>query len=153
MSFRLFCIVLSAFGMSALIAQNAAQPLLPTVILQIGEYSIRAEVADDDVKRATGLMFRESLAEDSGMLFVMPRIEHAAFYMKNTRIPLSIAFLDFQGNILEIHDMEPLSEKVVRSAFPNVAYALEMPQGWFSKKNIWPGERMSGLPARSANIR
>jgi len=66
--------------------------------------------------------------------------------MKNTLIPLSIAFVDENGTILEIHDMKPKSEKIVKSAFPNIAYAIEVQQGWFTKKNIWPGERVSGLP-------
>lgn len=92
-------------------------------------------------------MFRESLAPDHGMLFVMPQIAPAGFWMKNTRIPLSIAFLAADGTILEIHDMEPHSEKITRSRFPQIAFAIEMDQGWFSKKNVLPGDRVSGLPA------
>ena len=91
-------------------------------------------------------MFRESLAPDSGMLFVMPSVGPASFWMKNTLIPLSVAFLDENGTIMEIHDMQPKSEKIVKSTFSRIAYALEMQQGWFGKKNIWPGERVSGLP-------
>ena len=111
-----------------------------------GTTSIRAEVADDDAERSAGLMFRESLAPDSGMLFVMPSVGPASFWMKNTLIPLSVAFLDENGTIMEIHDMQPKSEKIVKSTFSRIAYALEMQQGWFGKKNIWPGERVSGLP-------
>jgi hypothetical protein len=66
--------------------------------------------------------------------------------MRNTKIPLSIAFISPEGVIAEIHEMQAMSEKQVRSMFPNVAYALEMPAGWFSRKNIWPGERVIGLP-------
>lgn len=124
-----------------------AQPELPIRTLTIGQTSIQAEVADDDPERSSGLMFRESLAPDSGMLFVMPSVGPATFWMKNTLIPLSIAFLDEQGTILEIHDMEPKSEKTLRSTFSRIAYALEVQQGWFGKKNIWPGEKVTGLPA------
>ena len=124
-----------------------SQPELPVTTLRIGQTSLKAEVADDDAERSSGLMFRESLAPDSGMLFVMPSVAPATFWMKNTLIPLSIAFLDENGTIMEIHDMQPKDEKTVRSAFSRIAYALEMQQGWFGKKNIWPGEKVSGLPA------
>ncbi len=139
----------SAIALSAtlLFSGEPAQPELPVATLSIGLTSLKAEVADDDAERSSGLMFRESLAADSGMLFVMPTVAPATFWMKNTLIPLSIAFLDERGTILEIHDMEPKSEKTLRSTFSRIAYALEMQQGWFAKKNIWPGEKVSGLPA------
>jgi len=136
---------------SALFSAETAQPELPVTTLRIGQTSIRAEVADEDPERAAGLMFRESLAPGSGMLFVMPTVGPASFWMRNTPLPLSIAFLDEAGAIMEIHDLQPKSEKIVRSMFPRVAYALEMPQGWFGKNNIWPGERVTGLPARPRN--
>ena len=131
----------------ALFSAETAQPELPVTTLRIGATSLKAEVADDDAERSSGLMLRESLAADSGMLFVMPSVAPATFWMKNTLIPLSIAFLDQTGTIMEIHDMQPKDEKTVRSTFPRIAYALEMQQGWFAKKNIWPGEKVSGLPA------
>ena len=135
-----------ALAVPLLFSAEKAQPELPTTTLMIGQTSVKAEVADNDAERSSGLMFRESLAPDSGMLFVMPSVAPATFWMKNTLIPLSIAFLDEHGTIMEIHDMEPKSEKTVRSTFPRIAYALEMQQGWFGKKNIWPGEKVSGLP-------
>jgi len=130
----------------ALFSAETAQPELPVTTLRIGQTSLKAEVADDDAERSAGLMFRESLAADSGMLFVMPSVAPASFWMKNTLVPLSIAFVDENGTIMEIHDLQPKDEKIVRSAFPRIAYALEMQQGWFGKKNIWPGEKISGLP-------
>ncbi len=145
MKIRLAALVLIVSTASAL-AQTTAQPPLPTTTLRVGSHSITAEVADEDPERAAGLMFRESLADDHGMIFVMPAIEPASFWMKNTRIPLSIAFLEANGTIAEIHELEAFNEKVVRSTFPRIAYALEMPKGWFTKKNIWPGERITGLP-------
>jgi uncharacterized membrane protein (UPF0127 family) len=146
MNIHPFLIALLLAASSLAPAAETAQPELPTTTLRIGATSLRAEVADDDPERSSGLMFREALGTDSGMLFVMPTIAPAAFWMKNTLIPLSIAFVDETGTILEIHDMKPQSEKIVKSAFPNIAYAIEVPQGWFTKKNIWPGDRVSGLP-------
>ena len=145
MNIRLLIAAL-VFSASILFSAESAQPELPATTLRIGTTSIRAEVADDDAERSAGLMFRESLAPDSGMLFVMPSVGPASFWMKNTLIPLSVAFLDENGTIMEIHDMQPKSEKIVKSTFSRIAYALEMQQGWFGKKNIWPGERVSGLP-------
>ncbi|MCK9589592.1 MAG: DUF192 domain-containing protein [Terrimicrobiaceae bacterium] len=134
------------FAAPPLFSAETAQPELPVAALRIGSTSVRAEVADEAPERSSGLMFRKSLGTDSGMLFVMPSIGPASFWMKNTLVPLSIAFLDENGTIMEIHDMQPKSEKIVKSAFSRIAYALEMEQGWFGKKNIWPGERVSGLP-------
>ena len=80
------------------------------------------------------------------MLFVMPRPERASFWMKNTTLPLSVAYINPDGVIVEIHDLEPLDEKPVPSAFPNIAYALEMKQGWFAENGILAGDRIRGLP-------
>ena len=131
---------------AAILVQEAAQPKLPVVELRVGGKAVDAEVADAEHERAAGLMFREKLGANEGMLFVMPRPGPAGFWMSNTFVPLTIAYLDEKGTILELHDLQPRNEKVVRSAFPNIAYALEMPQGWFTENNVWPGERVTGLP-------
>lgn len=140
----LFCCLF--FFSASLYAQDAAQPALPAITLTINGKSISAEVADEPVERMTGLMFREKLAADSGMLFVMPRPDKVSFYMKNTIVPLSIAYINQAGVILEIHDLQPKNETPVPSAFPGIAYALEMEQGWFGKNNIFAGDRLRGLP-------
>ena len=127
-------------------AQTQAQPELPITKLSIGGKSIRAEVADEEHERAAGLMFRRELADDSGMLFIMPQIGPVAFWMRNTELPLTIAYIGPNGAIMELHDLEPFNERSVPSSFPHIAYALEMPRGWFTKNNIWPGERVAGLP-------
>jgi uncharacterized membrane protein (UPF0127 family) len=127
-------------------AQQEAQPALPIAHLSMRGKSISAEVADDDKERMTGLMFRKKLDPDSGMLFVMPRAEHASFWMRNTLIPLSVAYISPDGIILEIHDMKPLDETPIPSHFDNIAYALEMDLGWFSKNGIFPSDRLTGLP-------
>lgn len=144
MKFRVFLVVL--WAIAAAQAQETAQPPLPTIKLTVGGKMITAEVADDAPERTAGLMFREKLAPDSGMLFVMPRPERASFWMKNTILPLSVAYINQYGLILEIHDLEPHNEKPVSSAFETIAFALEMEQGWFGKKGILPGDRISGLP-------
>ena len=127
-------------------AQTQAQPELPITKLSIGGKSIRAEVADEEHERAAGLMFRKELAADAGMLFIMPQTGPVAFWMRNTELPLTIAYIGPNGAIMELHDLEPFNERSVPSSFPHIAYALEMPRGWFTKNNIWPGERVVGLP-------
>jgi uncharacterized membrane protein (UPF0127 family) len=128
-------------------SQSGPQDTLPTIELRVGGKKITAEVADEEQERATGLMFRETLGANSGMLFVMPQPGPAGFWMKNTKVPLTIAYLDARGFIMELHDLVPHNEIPVPSRFRNIAYALEMPQGWFLKNNIWPGERLEGLPS------
>ena len=127
-------------------AQTEAQPELPITKLSIGGKSIRAEIADEEHERAAGLMFRKELADDAGMLFIMPQTGPVAFWMRNTGLPLTIAYIGPNGAIMELHDLEPFNERSVPSSFPHIAYALEMPRGWFTNNNIWPGERVVGLP-------
>ncbi|HEY5777557.1 MAG TPA: DUF192 domain-containing protein [Terrimicrobiaceae bacterium] len=138
--FLLLLLVVSTLG------QETAQVALPSVTLNVAGKAVTAEVADEPDERRSGLMFRDSLAADSGMLFVMPRPERAAFWMKNTTLPLSVAYINPGGVIVEIHDLEPLDEKPVPSSFPNIAYALEMKQGWFAENGILAGDRIKGLP-------
>lgn len=130
-------------------AQTEAQPELPTTQLAIGGKTIRAEIADEEPERAAGLMFRKELAADAGMLFIMPQTGPVAFWMRNTTLPLTIAYIAPNGAIMELHDLEPFNESPVPSSFPHIAYALEMPRGWFTKNNVWPGERVTGLPKAS----
>ena len=140
----IFGVVLIVGG---ILAQETAQLALPAITISVGGKTVTAEVADEPQERVTGLMFRKNLASDSGMLFVMPEPEHAAFWMKNTTLPLSVAYINESGLILEIHDLRPLDEKPVPSAFSNIAYALEMEQGWFARNGILAGDRIKGLPA------
>jgi uncharacterized membrane protein (UPF0127 family) len=85
-------------------------------------------------------MYRESLKDGEGMLFVFDRDKLASFWMKNTFIPLSIAYIKSDGSILEIHHMRPEDLSLVRSSL-SVRYALEVPQGWFDRAGIGPGDR------------
>ena len=100
---------------------------------------IRVEVARTEDEKARGLMFRESLGKDEGMLFVYDQEELLTFWMKNTPIPLSIAFIDRKGKIVDIQDMEPFSLETHTSAYP-ARYALEMNRGWFAREGIKVGD-------------
>jgi uncharacterized membrane protein (UPF0127 family) len=96
-------------------------------------------VADSDAERTKGLMFRKSVPEGTGMLFVFERDEKLSFWMKNTEVALSIAYITSEGRVSQILDMEPLSLAPVRSD-SYVRYALEVPRGWFAKAGIKPGD-------------
>ncbi|MDR3147480.1 MAG: DUF192 domain-containing protein [Treponema sp.] len=118
-----------------------------TIERQEGEPVIlRAEIARSQEERQRGLMFRKDLAEGRGMLFVFDRDQILSFYMKNTRIPLSIAFIRSDGGIAELRNMRPLDETTIQSS-RSVRYALEVPQGWFERAGITVGDRLllSGL--------
>ena len=102
---------------------------------------ITAEIADNDDLRAQGLMNRDSLAENHGMLFVYGTAQVRSFWMRNTRIPLDIAFIDGNGVIINIEQMEPQSDQNYYSQGP-MMYALEMTQGWFEANGVGPGDRL-----------
>lgn len=112
--------------------------------LTIGKYLIRAEVATTPTERAKGLSGRSSLAWDAGMLFVFEELLRPQFWMRDTVIPLTIAFLDDNGRIVEMRDMTPYSLRLHASRLP-VRYALEMRQGWFTERRISNGTHVRGL--------
>jgi uncharacterized protein len=124
---------------------QSAQPELPSITLQAGMHLIKAELADDPGKRQTGLMMRKEMATNHGMLFVFDRPDVQCFWMKNTLLPLSIAFIADDGAIVNIADMQALSESNHCSAKP-IRYALEMHQGWFAKRGIKTGFKLKGEP-------
>ena len=127
-------------------ARTPPQEVLPTTTLRIGTATVEAEVADEIDERTIGLMGREELAEGKGMLFVFRTPQAMSFWMRDTLVPLSIAYINAAGVIREIHDLHPLDETPARSTFRDLLYALEVPQGWFHKNNILPGDRILGLP-------
>ena len=126
-------------------AQDAAQPRLPTVRLGAGMHAITAEVASTLGQQATGLMHRRQMAQHEGMLFVYDEPGVHCFYMRNTLLPLSIAFIGDDGTIAHLDDMQPLT---LESHCPPraVRFVLEMNQGWFAKRNIKLGYQLSGTP-------
>jgi hypothetical protein len=110
--------------------------------IKVKDKSLSIEIADTDYKRQLGLMYRTKLDENKGMLFIFTDIETHSFWMKNTLIPLTIAFIDANKVITQIEDMEPETEVPHTSKF-KVKYALEVNKGWFEKNNIKPGDRLS----------
>jgi uncharacterized membrane protein (UPF0127 family) len=127
-----------------MLAAPALAQDLPVVQLRAGMHLIRAEVAADYETRGRGLMHRKSLAPNSGMLFVFDGPAIQCMWMKNTYIPLSVAFLDEQGTIINIADMQPHTEDSHCAKRPAI-YALEMTQGWFAQRGIKPGMKLAGL--------
>jgi uncharacterized membrane protein (UPF0127 family) len=131
----------------AAISLDAWSAELSTRTLTIAGHTLTVEVASTPQTRETGLMNRFSLRQDHGMLFVFEAPQPLAFWMKNTYIPLSIAFVDDSGRILNIEDMRPQDEATHWSN-GEARYAIEMRQGWFASKGIGPGDRVEGLTPR-----
>ncbi|MCP5266034.1 MAG: DUF192 domain-containing protein [Burkholderiaceae bacterium] len=123
------------------VSAQTPQPPLPTVELQAGIHVIRAELADTPASQTVGLMYRRRLDGNDGMLFVFERAEAHCFWMRNTLIPLSIAFLDEDGTVVNIARMMPRSDDTHCAQRP-VRHALEMSQGWFEKRGVAPGDRL-----------
>jgi uncharacterized membrane protein (UPF0127 family) len=130
------------------LAALAAAPAFaqhPVAQLNAGMHLIRAEVVSEPGTRAQGLMYRKSMPQNAGMLFIFDEAEVHCMWMKNTLIPLSVAFIDDRGAIVNIADMEPQTEASHCAAQP-VRYALEMNRGWFGARGVKPGSRLGGIP-------
>lgn len=122
----------------------AAQETMPVVELTAGFHRIEAEVAAQDKDRQVGLMNRRSMPTQRGMLFVFTQPNTHCMWMRNTYIPLSVAFIDDEGKIINIEDMAPQTEDNHCAGRP-ARYALEMNRGWFAQRGIAPGSRLRGL--------
>lgn len=123
---------------------------LPVVALKFGATAFVAELAAQDAERQQGLMFRNALAKNRGMLFVFDRLERQCMWMRNTLIALDVAFLDERGRIINIERMQPQTDDAHCAARP-ARYALEMEQGWFAQNKISNGRVMQGLPRYSVS--
>ena len=117
---------------------------MPRMTLGAGMHIINAEVAHTMDNRTQGLMNRKTLPGNEGMLFVFTEEEHHCMWMRNTYVPLSVAFVDARGKIVSIHDMEPLTENSHCAAAPS-RFALEMSKGWFKDKGIAAGAEIRGI--------
>lgn len=135
--------VLLATGSAS--AQDRAQGKLPSIDITAGMHVIRAELAITPAQQATGMMFRTEMPGNEGMLFVNDDLGVRCFWMRNTLIPLTIAFIADDGTIVNLADMTPRSEASHCSAKP-VRYALEMRQGWFEKRGLKAGFKLRGKP-------
>lgn len=123
---------------------QAQTQTFPRMDLRIGFYRIDAEVVADQPSRMQGLMQRKQMEAHRGMLFVFPALDRHCMWMRNTLIPLSVAFLDEEGKILNIEDMEPRTENNHCAAGP-ARYALEMNKGWFAGKKLKAGTLIQGI--------
>jgi uncharacterized membrane protein (UPF0127 family) len=133
-------------ALASMACQAQSQPQdLPRITLNAGIHNISAEVAQSPQERATGLRLRQSMPANQGMLFVFEQAEQQCFWMKNTLIPLDIAFVAGDGTIINIEHMKPLSLDNHCSAKP-VRLVLEMNGGWFAKKGVSPGSKLTGKP-------
>lgn len=128
-----------------LAALPAVAQQLPVARLSAGIHLIQAEVVSDGETRARGLMHRKALEQNAGMLFIFDDHAIHCMWMKDTLIPLSVAFIDDRGTIVNIADMEPHDLQSHCAARP-VKYALEMNRGWFAARGIKPGARLGGVP-------
>lgn len=138
--------------MAALATPLAPMPVqaqLRTETLTIRFFQITAEIAETPAQRTRGLMGRASLPPNHGMLFVFEQSDRQCFWMKNTPLPLSIAFIDDAGRIVNVADMQPLSEQTHCSSTP-VRFALEMEQGWFQKRGVLVGDAVTLPPTLRA---
>ncbi|SAI55684.1 exported protein [Bordetella ansorpii] len=126
-------------------APTAPQEKLAVTPLSIGIHAIQAEVADTEEERRIGLMFRETLPGNEGMLFVFNAPDVQCFWMRNTRVPLSTAFISDDGTIVNIEDMAPQTDTPHCSRKP-VRYVLEMAQGWFAERGLKANVKVDGLP-------
>ena len=135
------------------------QPLTCDVILKarfkkakikICDKQLDVDIADNDVLRSLGLMCRETMPENNGMIFIFDTERTLSFWMKNTKIPLSIGYIDKNKSLVDIFDMQPMDEKSISSTKP-VLYALETNQGWFKKNNIKPGCKFDFLTEKTSS--
>lgn len=136
------------FAHGSAIAQDTPQTRLPRTMLSVGIHQIDIQLATSQEQHATGLMYRQDMPQSEGMLFVFESPTRQCFWMKNTLLPLTAAFVADDGTIVNLEDMKPQSLDSHCSAKP-VRYVLEMNKGWFAKKGIKPGAKISGRPFTS----
>lgn len=130
--------------MSCIPVTSHAQTQMPHIDLTAGFYRIDAEVAATPELRSQGLMHRKSMGVNQGMLFAFDHKDRYCMWMRNTLIPLSVAFLSEDGSIINIEDMQPQTENNHCASAP-AAFALEMNLGWFAQKGLKPGAKINGI--------
>jgi uncharacterized membrane protein (UPF0127 family) len=124
---------------------SLAEVSFKTANVKVASHPLKVEVAADEPQRMQGMMHRKSLGREEGMLFIFDEPAYHSMWMKNTLIPLSVAFIDRNGVILNILDMEPQTLDSHMAAGPAV-YAIETNKGWFAAKKVKPGDKVTGLP-------
>jgi uncharacterized protein len=131
-----------------LMAQDQAQTGLPRTNLTAGFHQIEVQVASTPAQQSTGLMYRAEMPQHEGMLFIFPEAKQQCFWMKNTLIPLTAAFVADDGTVVNLEDMQPKTTQSHCSTKP-VRFVLEVNQGWFMKKGLKAGVRLVGPPFKS----
>ena len=144
-SFRYSTFIALALVVAAPFSSAQSTPKLHVISLTAGIHVIKAEVAAKEAERQQGLMFRKKIGPNEGMIFLFDTPGKVCMWMKNTFIPLSVAFIDDNGKIINIEDMQPHTTNSHCAKEP-VRYALEMQSGWFKQKNIKAGNKIKGLP-------
>lgn len=143
-TFRALCLALSLLVCASAQSQDSPQTNLPRIKLQAGMYQIDTQVAQTPEQRSTGLMFRTDMPAHEGMLFVFEQPATQCFWMKNTLIPLTAAFVADDGTIVNLADMKPQTTDSHCSTKP-VRFVLEMNQGWFAKRGLKAGSKLTGV--------
>jgi uncharacterized membrane protein (UPF0127 family) len=138
---------LAVLALGAWSLAASADVAFRTARVKVAGHELKVEVAATDEQRTQGLMFRKNLGPNEGMLFIFDEPAYHAMWMKNTLIPLSVAFVDASGEILNILDMEPQTLDTHMAAGP-ATYAIETNKGWFAQKKVKAGEKVTGLPKR-----
>lgn len=155
---RLLPALLGAALLVATLASCGDQPAAPAAPktvndyfpIKVGAQTVRMQIAALPPEVQRGLMFRQSLGRDEGMLFVFTRTEQMSFWMRNTTIPLDIGFFDAQGVLREIYPLHPLDERSVTSRARDLKFALEVNQGWFKERGVKPGDQLDLDAVRAA---
>lgn len=141
----------AAFVLTAVAACDRNHPPAPSTtvktvddrfVIKVGEQSIAMQVAAQPDEMQRGLMYRQSMGEDEGMIFVFEKPQRMSFWMRNTEIPLDIGYFDPRGVLKEIYPMYPHDENAVKSRSSTLQFCLEMNQGWYARKGIRPGAQL-----------
>ncbi len=136
------CSLLTACG-GADAARNAEPKTVDDrFAIKVGDRTVQMQIAAKAPEVQKGLMFRKSMGEDEGMLFVFTAPQQQGFWMRNTTLPLDIGFFDPAGELKEIYPMHPLDERQVASRSRNIQFCLEMNQGWFKRNDVKPGAKL-----------
>jgi uncharacterized membrane protein (UPF0127 family) len=144
--------VLAALAIFVAALTASADVAFKTSRIKVGSHPLKVEIAASDPQRTQGLMHRTALGKEDGMLFIFDEPAYHGMWMKNTLIPLSVAFVDGDGRILNILDMEPQTLDSHMAAGP-ARYAIETNKGWFAAKKIKAGDRVTGLPGGTSGAR
>jgi uncharacterized membrane protein (UPF0127 family) len=139
----ILALVISTAILTSVIAQGVPQTQLPRTTLNAGMHLMQVQLAQNYEQRQIGLMWRKEMPQNEGMLFVFEQASVQCFWMRNTLIPLAAAFVADDGTVVNLADMKPMSDESHCSTKP-VRFVLEMNQGWFAKRNIQAGYKLTG---------